>query len=112
MNPDVRETFINRSRIIREIRNYLDDRRFIEVETPTLQTVVGGAGGTAVFNPSQRIGFGHAPADFTGIVFKTADCWRDLDRVYEIGRVSGTKESSVRHNPEFTLLELYQAYTV
>ena len=110
VNPDVRETFINRSRIIREIRNYLDDRRFIEVETPTLQTVVGGAAARP-FLPH------HHALDLDMHLRISLELYLKrlivggFDRVYEIGRVFRNEGISVRHNPEFTLLELYQAYT-
>ena len=110
MNPDVRETFINRSRIIREIRNYLDDRRFIEVETPTLQTVVGGAAARPFLTHHNALDLDmHLQISLELYLKRLIVC--GFDRVYEIGRVFRNEGISVRHNPEFTLLELYQAYT-
>lgn len=110
VNPDVRETFINRSRIIREIRNYLDDRRFIEVETPTLQTVVGGATARPFLTHHNALDLDMHLRISLELYLKRLIVG-GFDRVYEIGRVFRNEGISVRHNPEFTLLELYQAYT-
>ena len=110
VNPDVRETFINRSRIIREIRNYLDDRRFIEVETPTLQTVVGGAAARPFLTHHNALDLDMHLRISLELYLKRLIVG-GFDRVYEIGRVFRNEGISVRHNPEFTLLELYQAYT-
>lgn len=110
VNPDVRDTFINRSRIIREIRNYLDDRRFIEVETPTLQTVVGGAAARPFLTHHNALDLDMHLRISLELYLKRLIVG-GFDRVYEIGRVFRNEGISVRHNPEFTLLELYQAYT-
>ena len=110
VTPDVRETFINRSRIIREIRNYLDDRRFIEVETPTLQTVVGGAAARPFLTHHNALDLDMHLRISLELYLKRLIVG-GFDRVYEIGRVFRNEGISVRHNPEFTLLELYQAYT-
>lgn len=110
VNPDVRETFVKRSKIIREIRNYLDDKAFLEVETPVLQTVAGGAAARP-FNTH------HNSLDLDMHLRISLELYLKrlivggFDRVYEIGRVFRNEGMSVRHNPEFTMLELYQAYT-
>ncbi|MEG0691676.1 MAG: lysine--tRNA ligase [Oscillospiraceae bacterium] len=110
VNPDVKEAFVKRSKIIKEIRNYLDENSFIEVETPILQTVAGGAAARP-FNTH------HNSLDLDMHLRISLELYLKrlivggFDRVYEIGRVFRNEGMSVRHNPEFTLLELYQAYT-
>lgn len=110
MNEEVKETFIKRSVIIREIRNYLDSKDFIEVETPVLESNAGGAAARPFLTH-------HNALDedlFLRIsleLFLKRLIVGGLERVYEIGRVFRNEGLSVRHNPEFTLLELYQAYT-
>ena len=110
VNPDVRDTFIKRSQIIREIRNYLDNKEFMEVETPVL---VPNAGGAAA-RPFETH---HNALDQDIFLRISLELYLKrlivggLERVYEIGRVFRNEGLSVRHNPEFTLLELYQAYT-
>ncbi|HPU63150.1 MAG TPA: lysine--tRNA ligase [Mobilitalea sp.] len=110
VNPEVKDTFIKRSLIIREIRNYLDSRNFIEVETPVL---VPNAGGAA----ARPFTTHHNALDQDLYLRISLELYLKrlivggLERVYEIGRVFRNEGLSVRHNPEFTLLELYQAYT-
>ncbi|MFZ2538825.1 MAG: lysine--tRNA ligase [Oscillospiraceae bacterium] len=110
VNPDVKDAFIKRSKIIKEIRNYLDEKSFIEVETPILQTIAGGAAARP-FNTH------HNSLDLDMHLRISLELYLKrlivggFDRVYEIGRVFRNEGMSVRHNPEFTLLELYQAYT-
>ncbi|TAH64128.1 MAG: lysine--tRNA ligase, partial [Anaerolineaceae bacterium] len=110
VNPEVRDTFIKRSQIIREIRNYLDGKNFMEVETPVL---VPNAGGAAARPFSTH----HNALDQDIFLRISLELYLKrlivggLERVYEIGRVFRNEGLSVRHNPEFTLLELYQAYT-
>ena len=110
VNPEVRDTFIKRSKIIREIRNYLDDNSFMEVETPVLVPNAGGAAARP-FNTH------HNALDQDIFLRISLELYLKrlivggLERVYEIGRVFRNEGLSVRHNPEFTLLELYQAYT-
>ena len=110
MNPDVKETFIRRSLIIREIRNFLDGRDFIEVETPVLVPNAGGAAARPFITH-------HNALDQDIFLRISLELYLKrlivggLERVYEIGRVFRNEGLSVRHNPEFTLLELYQAYT-
>ncbi len=101
MNPEVRDTFIKRSHIISAIRRYLDSQGFLEVETPML---VSNAGGAAA-RPFET----HFNA--LGEDFKLRISLGGLEKVYEIGRVFRNEGLDTRHNPEFTLMELYQAYT-
>ncbi len=110
VNPDVKDTFVKRSMIIREIRNYLDNDGFLEVETPVLQTVAGGAAARP-FNTH------HNALDLDMHLRISLELYLKrlivggFDKVYEMSRVFRNEGISVRHNPEFTLLELYQAYT-
>ena len=110
MNQESKQTLINRSRIIREIRNYLDGQGFLEVETPML---VSNAGGAAA-RPFETH-FNALDEDFKLRISLELYLKRlivgGLERVYEIGRVFRNEGLDTRHNPEFTLMELYQAYT-
>ena len=110
MNPEVKDTFIKRSAIIRSIRNYLDGQGFMEVETPML---VSNAGGAAA-RPFETH-FNALDEDFKLRISLELYLKRlivgGLERVYEIGRVFRNEGLDTRHNPEFTLMELYQAYT-
>lgn len=109
MNPEVKETFITRSNILKEIRNFLDDRGFLEVETPVLHTLAGGAAARPFITH-------HNTLDMTLYMRIALELHLKrllvggIERVYEIGRVFRNEGMSIRHNPEFTLLELYQAY--
>ncbi len=110
MNPDVKDTFIKRSKIISTIRKYLDEKDFMEVETPML---VSNAGGAAA-RPFQTH-FNALDEDLNLRISLELYLKRlivgGLERVYEIGRVFRNEGLDTRHNPEFTLMELYQAYT-
>lgn len=110
MNQESKDTFIKRSRIIREIRNYLDGLGFLEVETPML---VQNAGGAAA-RPFETH-FNALNQDFKLRISLELYLKRlivgGLERVYEIGRVFRNEGLDTRHSPEFTLMELYQAYT-
>ena len=110
MNADVKKTFINRSKIIASIRSYLNNRNFLEVETPML---VSNAGGAAA-RPFETH-FNALDTDFKLRISLELYLKRlivgGFDRVYEIGRVFRNEGLDTRHNPEFTLMELYQAYT-
>jgi lysyl-tRNA synthetase class 2 len=110
VNPEVRDTFIKRSNIIREIRNYLDGREFIEVETPVLVPNAGGAAAKP-FNTHHNALDEDLHLRISLELYLKRLIVGGLERVYEIGRVFRNEGLSVRHNPEFTLLELYQAYT-
>lgn len=110
MNEDVKTTFINRSKILASIRSYLNQQGFLEVETPML---VSNAGGAAA-RPFQTH-FNALDEDFKLRISLELYLKRlivgGFDRVYEIGRVFRNEGLDTRHNPEFTLMELYQAYT-
>ena len=110
VNPEVRDTFIKRSLIIREIRNYLDNKEFIEVETPVLVPNAGGAAARPFFTHHNALDQDIHLRISLELYLKRLIVG-GLERVYEIGRVFRNEGLSVRHNPEFTLLELYQAYT-
>ncbi|MBP1755277.1 MAG: lysS [Firmicutes bacterium] len=110
VNPEVRDTFIKRSNIIREIRNYLDSKEFIEVETPVLVPNAGGAAAKP-FNTHHNALDEDLHLRISLELYLKRLIVGGLERVYEIGRVFRNEGLSVRHNPEFTLLELYQAYT-
>ncbi|MBH1940379.1 lysine--tRNA ligase [Mobilitalea sibirica] len=110
VNPEVRDTFIKRSLIIREIRNYLDSKDFLEVETPVLVSTPGGAAARP-FNTHHNALDQDIHLRISLELYLKRLIVGGLERVYEIGRVFRNEGLSVRHNPEFTLLELYQAYT-
>ncbi len=110
VNTEVRDTFIKRSHIIREIRNYLDGKEFIEVETPVLVPNAGGAAARPFFTHHNALDQDIHLRISLELYLKRLIVG-GLERVYEIGRVFRNEGLSVRHNPEFTLLELYQAYT-
>lgn len=110
VNPDVKDTFIKRSLIIREIRNYLDSKDFIEVETPVLVSNAGGAEARPFLTHHNALDEDLKLRISLELYLKRLIVG-GLERVYEIGRVFRNEGLSVRHNPEFTLLELYQAYT-
>ena len=110
VNPEVQDTFVKRSLIIREIRNYLDSNQFIEVETPVLVPNAGGAAARP-FNTHHNALDEDIHLRISLELYLKRLIVGGLERVYEIGRVFRNEGLSVRHNPEFTLLELYQAYT-
>ena len=110
MNPDVKETFIKRSRIISCIRKYLDERGFMEVETPMLVPNAGGAAARPFethFNALDE----DVKLRISLELYLKRLIVGGLEKVYEIGRVFRNEGVDTRHNPEFTLMELYQAYT-
>ena len=110
VNPEVRDTFILRSRIISEIRNYLDGLKFLEVETPVLHTIAGGAAARPFITHHNTLDMEMYLRIALELHLKRLIVG-GFDRVYEIGRVFRNEGIDTRHNPEFTLLELYQAYT-
>jgi len=109
MNPEVQETFITRSRIIRSIRQYLDGQNFLEVETPTLHAIAGGAAAKPFITHHNALDMQMYMRIAIELHLKRLIVG-GLERVYEIGRVYRNEGVSTRHNPEFTMLELYQAY--
>ena len=110
MNPEVKDTFIKRSKILSSIRRYLDGQGFMEVETPMLVSNAGGAAARPFMTH-----FNALDEDFKLRISLELYLKRlivgGMERVYEIGRVFRNEGLDTRHNPEFTLMELYQAYT-
>ena len=110
VNPEVRDTFVKRSRIIAEIRNYLNERGFLEVETPILHNMAGGANARPFITHHNTLGIDLYLRIALELHLKRLIVG-GFERVYELGRVFRNEGMDTRHNPEFTLLELYQAYT-
>ncbi len=110
MNQDVKETFIKRSKILREIRNFLADREFMEVETPMLVANAGGAAARP-FETHYNALDEDVKLRISLELYLKRLIVGGLERVFEIGRVFRNEGVDTRHNPEFTLMELYQAYT-
>ena len=110
VNPESRDTFIKRSKIITEIRRFLDSKGFLEVETPVLQTIPGGASARPFITHHNTLDIDMYCRIALELPLKRLIVG-GFERVYEIGRVFRNEGISVRHNPEFTLMELYQAYT-
>lgn len=110
MNPEVKDTFIKRSAVLREIRNYLDAKGFLEVETPVLQTIPGGAAARPFITHHNALDIDMYCRIALELPLKRLIVG-GLERVYEIGRVFRNEGIDIRHNPEFTLIEIYQAYT-
>ena len=109
MNPDVKETFILRSRIIAAIRRYLDERGFLEVETPTMHAIAGGAAARPFITYHNALDMQLYMRIAIELHLKRLIVG-GLEKVYEIGRVYRNEGISTRHNPEFTMLELYEAF--
>lgn len=110
MTPEVKDTFYKRSKIIKEIRNFLDGREFVEVETPILTQNAGGAAARPFLTHHNTLDEDLKLRISLELYLKRLIIG-GMERVYEIGRVFRNEGIDVRHNPEFTLMELYQAYT-
>lgn len=110
MNPDARDTFIKRSKILSSIRRYLDGQGFLEVETPMLVSNAGGAAARPFETHFNALDENFKLRISLELYLKRLIVG-GLERVYEIGRVFRNEGLDTRHNPEFTLMELYQAYT-
>ena len=110
MNEEVRETFVKRSKIISSIRRFLDDQGFMEVETPMLVSNAGGAAARP-FETHYNALDEDVKLRISLELYLKRLIVGGLERVYEIGRVFRNEGLDTRHNPEFTLMELYQAYT-
>lgn len=110
VNPEVKDTFMKRSAIIKEIRNFLDNRGFLEVETPVLQSISGGAAARPFITHHNAMDINMYLRIALELPLKRLIVG-GFERVYEIGRVFRNEGISIRHNPEFTLLEVYQAFT-
>ena len=109
VNQDVRETFRQRNQIIKSIRTYLDDRDYLEVETPVLSTIAGGAAARPFITHHNALGIDLYLRIATQLSLKRLIVG-GMDRVYEIGRIFRNEGMDVRHNPEFTSIEFYQAF--
>ena len=110
VNPEVRKTFENRSRIITSIRNYLDERGYMEVETPVLNTIAGGAAARPFITHHNTLDIDMYMRIATELHLKRLIVG-GFEKVYEIGRLFRNEGMDVKHNPEFTTIELYEAYT-
>lgn len=109
MNPEVKQTFITRSKIIQSMRNYLDQNGYLEVETPTLHTIAGGAAAKPFLTHHNALDMELYMRIAIELHLKRLIVG-GMERVYEIGRVYRNEGISTRHNPEFTMMELYEAY--
>ena len=110
VNPDVKTTFYKRSLIIKKIRNFLDEKNFVEVETPILVSNAGGAAARPFITHHNSLNEDFKLRISLELYLKRLIIG-GMERVYEIGRVFRNEGMDTRHNPEFTLMELYQAYT-
>ena len=109
VNPEVRETFLKRTEIIKAIRKYLDERDFVEVETPVLSTIAGGAAARPFITHHNTLDTDLYLRIATELNLKRLIVG-GFERVYEIGRIFRNEGMDTRHNPEFTSVEIYQAY--
>ena len=110
MNPEVKETFIKRSRILTEIRHYLDEKGFLEVDTPILTPFEIGASARPFITHHNTLDMDMYLRIETELYLKRLVVG-GMDRVYEVGRIFRNEGMDTKHNPEFTSIELYQAYT-
>ncbi|AEE96836.1 lysine--tRNA ligase [Mahella australiensis] len=109
MNDKVKETFVTRSRIIKTMRNFLDARGYLEVETPVLQTTAGGATARPFITHHNALDIDMYLRIATELHLKRLIIG-GFERVYEIGRIFRNEGMDIKHNPEFTTIELYEAY--
>lgn len=109
MNPEVMNTFVARTNIMKSIRDYLDERDFLEVETPVLGTIAGGAAARPFITHHNTLDIDMYLRIATELNLKRLIVG-GMERVYEMGRVFRNEGMDVRHNPEFTSIEIYQAY--
>ena len=110
VNPNVKETFVKRSQILREIRNYLDNLGYIEVDTPVLHTLEIGAAARPFVTHHNALDLDMYLRIETELYLKRLIVG-GFDRVYEVGRIFRNEGMDTSHNPEFTSIEMYQAYT-
>ena len=110
VNPEVRDTFIKRSRILKELRAYLDDRGFLEVDTPILVPLEIGASARSFATHHNTLDMDMYLRIETELYLKRLIVG-GMERVYEVGRIFRNEGMDTKHNPEFTTIELYQAYT-
>lgn len=110
VNPEVKQTFVQRSQIISAVREYLNGQGFLEVETPTMHNIAGGAAARPFITHHNALNIDLYMRIALELYLKRLIVG-GLDKVYEIGRVYRNEGIDLKHNPEFTLLELYQAYS-
>ena len=110
VNPEVKDTFIKRSQILKEIRNFLDAKGFLEVDTPVLHTLEIGAAARPFVTHHNALDIDMYLRIETELYLKRLIVG-GIDRVYEVGRIFRNEGMDVKHNPEFTSIEMYQAYT-
>jgi len=110
VNPEVRKTFVTRSRIISAMRRFLDERDFLEVDTPILNTILGGATAKPFITHHNTLDLDMFMRIAPELYLKRLIVG-GMERVYEMGRMFRNEGMSIKHNPEFTMMELYQAYT-
>ncbi len=110
VNPEVKDTFIKRSEIMKTIRNFLDEKSYIEVETPVLSNIAGGATARPFITHHNTLDIDMYLRIATELHLKRLIVG-GMERVYEIGRIFRNEGMDVKHNPEFTTIELYEAYT-
>lgn len=110
VNPEVKDTFMKRSKIIKSIRDYLDERGFMEVETPILHGTAGGAAARPFITHHNTLDIDMYLRIATELHLKRLIVG-GFEKVYEIGRIFRNEGMDIKHNPEFTTMELYQAYT-
>ena len=110
MNPEVKDTFLKRTAIIKEIRRILDEKKYTEVETPILQTISGGASARPFITHHNTLDIDMYLRIATELHLKRLIVG-GFDKVYEIGRIFRNEGMDIKHNPEFTSIELYEAYT-
>ncbi len=109
VNPEVKRNFVIRSQFIKFMRKYLDDRKYIEVETPVLNTIAGGAAARPFITHHNTLDLDMYMRIATELPLKRLIVG-GMDRVYEIGRIFRNEGMDTKHNPEFTTVELYEAY--
>ena len=109
VNPEVKRNFVIRSQFIKFMRNYLDERRYIEVETPVLNTIAGGASARPFITHHNTLDLDMYMRIATELPLKRLIVG-GMERVYEIGRIFRNEGMDTKHNPEFTTVELYEAY--
>ena len=110
VNPEVKKNFVIRSQFIKHLRDYLDNMGYIEVETPVLNTIAGGAAARPFVTHHNTLDIDMYMRIATELPLKRLIVG-GMDRVYEIGRIFRNEGMDPKHNPEFTMIELYQAYT-
>jgi len=110
VNPDVRKTFITRSKIIKAVRKFLDARGFLEVDTPLLNTIPGGAAARPFITHHNTLDIDLYLRIAPELYLKRLIVG-GLEKVYEMGRMFRNEGISIKHNPEFTMMEVYEAYT-